>query len=212
MASGALSVADDSFPERIGWHDVVLAGSAEPTHALTAYPPAEEGSPRNVRAIRIDEAWSPHAHAVVDAGASEPATSAGLERSLESARRFARARHERSGPRRVRAARRARPWNVACAGAGARQGAHGRVARRRARHRPTGGDPRARADRRAHGWRPAARAAAAGLQRLVRAGADLSVDRARFGARRRLRRSACARAQPPARHGPDDARRPHAFA
>jgi ABC-type nickel/cobalt efflux system permease component RcnA len=76
VASGALSVADDSFPERIGWHDVVLAGSAEPTHALTAYPPAEAGSPRNVRVIRIDGAWSPGAHVVVDAGASEPATPA----------------------------------------------------------------------------------------------------------------------------------------
>lgn len=96
----ALSVEDDSFAERIGWHDIVLAGRPEPTRELTAYPPVAAGSPRNVRAIRIDDPWSPGARAAVEGGtldarASDAGTAAAATvRSNQLADLLARGTHD----------------------------------------------------------------------------------------------------------------------
>ena len=41
-----LTYADTTYPNRIGWKDVVLTPQVEPTHELTAYPGDLAGSPR----------------------------------------------------------------------------------------------------------------------------------------------------------------------
>ena len=43
-----LTVHDATFPDRIGWKDVVVAPATEPTDELTHYPNALLGSPRNL--------------------------------------------------------------------------------------------------------------------------------------------------------------------
>ena len=54
---------DDTYPGRLGWHDVVVAPQTEPTHELTAYPSALIGSPRNTTSVAI--ALDPDARATV---------------------------------------------------------------------------------------------------------------------------------------------------
>ncbi len=49
----ALSYRDESFPGRLGWHDVTVAPATEPTHELTAYPNALLGSPRAVTGVDL---------------------------------------------------------------------------------------------------------------------------------------------------------------
>jgi ABC-type nickel/cobalt efflux system permease component RcnA len=45
--------SDDTFPGRLGWHDVVVAPGTEPTHELQNYPSALIGSPRATTAATI---------------------------------------------------------------------------------------------------------------------------------------------------------------
>jgi len=49
----ALSYADETYPGRLGWHDVVVAPATEPTRELSAYPSALLGSPRSTTAVDI---------------------------------------------------------------------------------------------------------------------------------------------------------------
>jgi len=44
----AIAYDDQTFPGRLGWHDVVVAPQTEPTHELLAYPNALLGSPRSI--------------------------------------------------------------------------------------------------------------------------------------------------------------------
>jgi len=48
-----LSFSDETFAERLGWKDVVVAPATEPTHELLAYPSALIGSPRNLLSVDI---------------------------------------------------------------------------------------------------------------------------------------------------------------
>ncbi|MDQ2857623.1 MAG: hypothetical protein M3R53_03095 [Candidatus Eremiobacteraeota bacterium] len=52
-AGGRLTFEDDTFPGRLGWHDVLVAPATEPTRELTAYPSALLGSPRATRAVAV---------------------------------------------------------------------------------------------------------------------------------------------------------------
>jgi len=49
-----ITVSDDSFPDRIGWKDVVVAPATEPTDELRRYPSALLGSPRDLTSVAID--------------------------------------------------------------------------------------------------------------------------------------------------------------
>ena len=53
VTSSRLTYRDDTFPGRIGWHDVVVAPRTEPTHELSAYPSALIGSPRATTAVSL---------------------------------------------------------------------------------------------------------------------------------------------------------------
>ncbi|GAC1619431.1 MAG: hypothetical protein NVS4B5_11040 [Vulcanimicrobiaceae bacterium] len=48
-----IAFRDDTFANRIGWHDVVVEPAVESTHELTAYPSVLLGSPRAVTAVVI---------------------------------------------------------------------------------------------------------------------------------------------------------------
>ncbi len=52
-ARRAIAFRDGTFAGRLGWHDVVVAPSSEPTRELTAYPSALLGSPRATTAVAI---------------------------------------------------------------------------------------------------------------------------------------------------------------
>ena len=52
-AASTIAFHDETYPGRIGWHDVVVAPSTEPTRELTAYPSALLGSPRALTAVVI---------------------------------------------------------------------------------------------------------------------------------------------------------------
>ncbi len=47
------SFADETFPGRLGWHDVVVAPATEPTRELQSYPSALIGSPRQLTAVDV---------------------------------------------------------------------------------------------------------------------------------------------------------------
>lgn len=49
----ALTVDDATFPDRIGWKDVVVSPATEPTDELTHYPNALLGSPRDLTSVVI---------------------------------------------------------------------------------------------------------------------------------------------------------------
>ncbi|HET9343263.1 MAG TPA: hypothetical protein VFO25_10160 [Candidatus Eremiobacteraceae bacterium] len=49
-----ITISDDSFPDRIGWKDVVVAPATEPTDELRHYPSAQLGSPRDLTSVAID--------------------------------------------------------------------------------------------------------------------------------------------------------------
>jgi nickel/cobalt exporter len=49
-----LTYSDNTYPGRLGWHDIVVAPASEPTHELTAYPGASIGSPRATIAVEIE--------------------------------------------------------------------------------------------------------------------------------------------------------------
>jgi ABC-type nickel/cobalt efflux system permease component RcnA len=49
----AISFRDETYAGRLGWHDVVVAPGAEPTHELTAYPSALLGSPRALTGVDL---------------------------------------------------------------------------------------------------------------------------------------------------------------
>jgi nickel/cobalt transporter (NicO) family protein len=51
--AGRLTVADRTFPGRIGWKDIVVAPATEPTDELRHYPSALVGSPRSLTAVDI---------------------------------------------------------------------------------------------------------------------------------------------------------------
>jgi ABC-type nickel/cobalt efflux system permease component RcnA len=61
-AARAISYSDETFPGRLGWHDVVVAPATEPTRELRNYPSALLGSPRAVTAV--DVALTPDGKAV----------------------------------------------------------------------------------------------------------------------------------------------------
>jgi len=73
-AARRLAFRDDTYPGRLGWHDVVVAPATEPTRELTAYPSALLGSPRTTTAVEIARDASGHdtvkALAVSDAAQS----------------------------------------------------------------------------------------------------------------------------------------------
>jgi nickel/cobalt exporter len=50
-AARAFAYRDDTYPNRLGWHDVVVAPATEPTRELQTYPSAMLGSPRAVTAV-----------------------------------------------------------------------------------------------------------------------------------------------------------------
>jgi len=45
--------ADETFPGRLGWHDIVVAPATEPTRELQSYPSALIGSPRALTAVDV---------------------------------------------------------------------------------------------------------------------------------------------------------------
>jgi ABC-type nickel/cobalt efflux system permease component RcnA len=49
-----ITVSDESFPDRIGWKDIVVAPATEPTDELRHYPSALLGSPRELTSVAID--------------------------------------------------------------------------------------------------------------------------------------------------------------
>jgi nickel/cobalt exporter len=51
--AGRITVADRTFPGRIGWKDIVVAPATEPTDELRRYPSALIGSPRSLTAVDI---------------------------------------------------------------------------------------------------------------------------------------------------------------
>lgn len=66
-----VTIDDASFPDRIGWKDVVVAPATEPTDELTHYPSALLGSPRDVTSVAIDfSGGAEHVTTGVDANAS----------------------------------------------------------------------------------------------------------------------------------------------
>jgi nickel/cobalt exporter len=48
-----ITYRDETFPGRLGWHDVVVAPRTEPTQELSAYPSALIGSPRATTAVSL---------------------------------------------------------------------------------------------------------------------------------------------------------------
>jgi ABC-type nickel/cobalt efflux system permease component RcnA len=48
-----LTYDDETFPGRLGWHDVVAGSQTEPTRELTSYPSALIGSPRQTTSVAI---------------------------------------------------------------------------------------------------------------------------------------------------------------
>jgi nickel/cobalt exporter len=48
-----MTYRDETFPGRLGWHDVVVAPRTEPTQELSAYPSALIGSPRATTAVSL---------------------------------------------------------------------------------------------------------------------------------------------------------------
>ncbi len=52
--SRSITYRDATFPERLGWRDVVVAPASEPTDELTAYPSASLSSPRATTSVTID--------------------------------------------------------------------------------------------------------------------------------------------------------------
>lgn len=74
----AVSVHDSVYGDRrIGWKDIVLPGTADPTNALRSYPSALIGSPRQNDAATFDVADGRvvHAHVSGDGGGTWGATS-----------------------------------------------------------------------------------------------------------------------------------------
>jgi ABC-type nickel/cobalt efflux system permease component RcnA len=80
VAPGAHRIVfvDSTAAGRLGWKDVVVGDTAEPTHALRAYPNALAGSPRDRTSIvaSVDAAGRIVAVANADAAAAAPATAA----------------------------------------------------------------------------------------------------------------------------------------
>jgi nickel/cobalt exporter len=58
--SFTLAYSDQTYPGRLGWHDIVVAPATEPTHELTRYPSAYMGSPRATTAVEINLDSSAH--------------------------------------------------------------------------------------------------------------------------------------------------------
>ncbi len=50
----SITYRDTTFPERLGWHDIVVAPAIEPTRELSAYPTASLASPRATTAVSIE--------------------------------------------------------------------------------------------------------------------------------------------------------------
>jgi nickel/cobalt transporter (NicO) family protein len=74
-AARTLTIEDRTFPDRIGWKDVVIAPASEPTDELTHYPTAMLSSPRDVSSAtltRLDNAWVAAATAAPSATAAAP--------------------------------------------------------------------------------------------------------------------------------------------
>jgi ABC-type nickel/cobalt efflux system permease component RcnA len=74
----ALLVDDRTFPERIGWKDVVIAPAGEPTGELTHYPTAMLSSPRDVSSAALTRVangrWVASSTVVAAAAAAAPAS------------------------------------------------------------------------------------------------------------------------------------------
>jgi nickel/cobalt exporter len=75
-ATHALSVTDQTYPDRIGWKDVVVWPASEPTAELTHYPSALLASPRNVSAATLSRS-ARGAWIASTAGAAATAANAG---------------------------------------------------------------------------------------------------------------------------------------
>ena len=54
--SSDMTIADQTYPDRIGWKDVVISPATEPTDELTHYPAALLASPRDVTAASLARA------------------------------------------------------------------------------------------------------------------------------------------------------------
>jgi ABC-type nickel/cobalt efflux system permease component RcnA len=67
----ALTYADETFPGRLGWHDVVVLPATEPTSELQLYPSALIGSPRATTNVNI--ALAADGHAVAQAVSTDDA-------------------------------------------------------------------------------------------------------------------------------------------
>jgi nickel/cobalt transporter (NicO) family protein len=73
-----LVVVDRTFPDRIGWKDVVIAPAADPTGDLTHYPMAMLSSPRDVNSADLQRLangrWVAASHVAPTAAAAAPAS------------------------------------------------------------------------------------------------------------------------------------------
>jgi ABC-type nickel/cobalt efflux system permease component RcnA len=76
----SLLVDDTTFPDRIGWKDVVIAPAVEPTGELTHYPTAMLSSPRDVSSASLTRStngrWVASSIATPAAAAAAPASQA----------------------------------------------------------------------------------------------------------------------------------------
>ncbi len=81
-----LTVDDRTFPDRIGWKDIVVGSDAEPTGELTHYPIAMLTSPRDVTSIALTRAssgqWIGAAPAVANAVTTVPSPSQARSNAL----------------------------------------------------------------------------------------------------------------------------------
>ncbi|MBD5655600.1 MAG: hypothetical protein IAI50_10555, partial [Candidatus Eremiobacteraeota bacterium] len=74
-AARTFAYRDETFPGRLGWHDVVAAPATEPTRELLVYPSALIGSPRAVTAV--DGRLASNGSAVVRAAVNDDAEQSG---------------------------------------------------------------------------------------------------------------------------------------
>lgn len=74
-AARTFAYRDDTFPNRLGWHDVAVAPATEPTRELQTYPSALLGSPRAVTAVA--GTLGPGRHIAVRAITEDAAAQAG---------------------------------------------------------------------------------------------------------------------------------------
>ena len=81
-----LTVDDRTFPDRIGWKDIVVGSDAEPTSELTHYPIAMLTSPRDVTSIALTRdssgQWIGAASAVANAVTTAPPPSQARSNAL----------------------------------------------------------------------------------------------------------------------------------